>query len=219
MSATIFTIAQEKLLATLNPRLRTLAIRGVLRNYRKSTIIITENDPGDTMFVLVQGRVKVYSSDVDGRELTYGTIDAGDFFGEMSLDGGPRSASVVTLEPCVCAVIDRADVRAFLAEAPDFAMTLINEVIRRARAATESARSMALLNVYERVVALLESYGGPAKAGMPVLIFPVTHQDLASRVGASREMVSRLLKDLEKGEYVKLGVKRITLLKKLHARW
>jgi CRP/FNR family cyclic AMP-dependent transcriptional regulator len=102
---------------------------------------------------------------VDGRELTYGTIDAGDYFGEMSLDGGPRSASVITLEPCVCAVIDRAEVRAYLAEEPDFAMTLINEVIRRARAATESARSMALLNVYGRVVALLESYGGPAKAG------------------------------------------------------
>ncbi|HOZ65197.1 MAG TPA: Crp/Fnr family transcriptional regulator [Burkholderiaceae bacterium] len=219
MPAPLFTAAQEKQLAALSPRLRALASRGVLRNYRKNTIIITENDPGDTMFVLVQGRVKAYSSDVDGRELTYGTIDAGDYFGEMSLDGGPRSASVITLEPCVCAVIDRAEVRAYLAEAPDFAMTLINEVIRRARAATESARSMALLNVYGRVVALLESYGGPAKAGMPVLIFPVTHQDLASRVGASREMVSRLLKDLEKGEYVKLGVKRITLLKKLPARW
>ena len=219
MPAPNFTAVQEKQLATLNPRLRALASRGVMRNYRKNTIIIAENDPGDTMFVLVQGRVKAYSSDVDGRELTYGTIDAGDYFGEMSLDGGPRSASVITLEPCVCAVIDRAEVRAYLAEEPDFAMTLINEVIRGARAATESGRSMALLNVYGRVVALLESYGGPAKAGAPVLIFPVTHQDLASRVGASREMVSRLLKDLEKGEYVKLGVKRITLLKKLPARW
>ena len=214
-----FTAAQEKQLAALNPRLRALAIRGVLRNYRKNTIVIAENDPGDTLFVLVQGRVKAYSSDVDGRELTYGTIEAGDYFGEMSLDGGPRSASIITLEPCVCAVVDRAEVRAYLTAAPDFALTLINEVIRRARAATESARSMALLNVYGRVVAMLESYGGPAKANAPVLIFPVTHQDLASRVGASREMVSRLLKDLEKGEYIQLGVKRITLLKKLPARW
>jgi CRP/FNR family transcriptional regulator, cyclic AMP receptor protein len=116
-------------------------------------------------------------------------------------------------------VVDRAKVRAYLAEDSEFAMSLINEVIRRARAATESARSMALLNVYGRVVALLESYGGAGSAEEPVLIFPVTHQDLASRVGASREMVSRLLKDLEKGKYLQLGVKRITLVNKLPTRW
>jgi CRP/FNR family cyclic AMP-dependent transcriptional regulator len=219
MHAPSLTAAQEQQLAHLNPQIQALARRGVLRNYRKNTVVISENDPGDTLFVLVQGRVKAFSSDVEGREITYGTIEAGDYFGEMSLDGGPRSASVITLEPCVCAVVDRAEVHAFLADAPEFAVTLINEVIRRARLATESARGMALLNVYGRVVALLESYGGVGKPDAPVLIYPVTHQDLASRVGASREMVSRLLKDLEKGEYVKLGIKRITLMKKLPARW
>ncbi|MFM2274547.1 MAG: hypothetical protein RL211_419 [Pseudomonadota bacterium] len=219
MPATYFTAAQEKQLATLDPRLCEFAKRGVMRSYRKNTIIITENDPGDTMFVLVQGSVKVYASDVDGRELTYGIITAGNYFGEMSLDGGLRSASIVSLEPCVCAVIDRAEVCAHLMEDPNFAMSLIKVVIRRARSATESARSMALLNVYGRVVALLERYACPAGASVPVLIFPVTHQDIASRVGASREMVSRLLKDLEKGGYLKMGVKRITLLKKLPTRW
>ncbi len=219
MPQTAFNATQEKLLAQLTPQLQSLARRGVLRNYRKNAIVISENDVGDTMFVLVQGRVKAFSSDVDGREITYGTIESGDYFGEMSLDGGPRSASIITLEPCVCAVIDRSIVLAYLSEAPEFAVSLINEVIQRARAATESARGMALLNVYGRVVALLESYGGAGKPDAPVLIYPVTHQDLASRVGASREMVSRLLKDLEKGEYVKLGIKRITLLKKLPARW
>jgi CRP/FNR family cyclic AMP-dependent transcriptional regulator len=219
MSAPRFTLAQEKQLATLTPGLRALAYRGVPRVYQKNTIVVAENDPGDTLFVLLKGRVRAYSSDVDGRELTYGTIETGDYFGEMSLDGGPRSASVITLESCLCAVVDRAKVRAYLAEDSEFAMSLINEVIRRARAATESARSMALLNVYGRVVALLESYGGAGTAEEPVLIFPVTHQDLASRVGASREMVSRLLKDLEKGKYLQLGVKRITLVNKLPTRW
>jgi CRP/FNR family cyclic AMP-dependent transcriptional regulator len=92
-------------------------------------------------------------------------------------------------------------------------------VIRRARAATETARNMALLDVYGRVIATLESQQGPASPDNPITLTQITHQQLASRVGASREMVSRLLKDLEKGGYIELGVKRITLKKKLPARW
>jgi CRP/FNR family transcriptional regulator, cyclic AMP receptor protein len=169
--------------------------------------------------VLLQGRVKVFSTDQNGREITYGDIEAGDYFGEMSLDGGPRSASVMTLEPSVCAVVSRAAVSDQLAASPDFALQLIAQVIRRARQATDTARNMALLDVYGRVIATLESHDGPARPGEPVLLTQITHQSIASRVGASREMVSRLLKDLEKGGYIELGVKRITLKKKLPARW
>jgi len=92
-------------------------------------------------------------------------------------------------------------------------------VIRRARAATETARNMALLDVYCRVIHVLEGHEGPARSDSPVELTQITHQAIASRVGASREMVSRLLKDLEKGGYIELGVKRITLRKKLPARW
>ncbi|MCJ0761706.1 Crp/Fnr family transcriptional regulator [Variovorax terrae] len=209
----------EKLLITLNPGLRALALRGSLRNYRKNTVVITEGDVGESLYVLLQGSVKVFATDSEGREITYGTIEAGDYFGEMSLDGGPRSASVMTLDACTCSVVSRTAVREHLAEEPEFALDLVAQVIRRARAATETARSMALLDVYGRVVSLLESYEGPATSNAPVALQQITHQDIASRVGASREMVSRLLKDLEKGGYLELGVKRITLLKKLPARW
>ena len=211
--------AHEKLVAALNPGLRSLALRGTFRNYRKNTIIINEGEIGDSLYVLLDGQVKVFASDADGRELTYGVITAGDYFAEMWLDGGPRSASVVTLEPCTCSIIGRDALREHLTAEPEFALDLVARVIRRARAATETARNMALLDVYGRLVATLESYQGPASADSPVLLQDLTHQALASRVGASREMVSRLLKDLEKGGYIELGVKRITLKKKLPARW
>jgi CRP/FNR family cyclic AMP-dependent transcriptional regulator len=211
--------AHEKLVAALNPGLRSLALRGTFRNYRKNTIIINEGEIGDSLYVLLDGKVKVFASDADGRELTYGVITAGDYFAEMWLDGGPRSASVVTLEPCTCSIIGRDALREHLTAEPEFALDLVARVIRRARAATETARNMALLDVYGRLVATLESYHGPAGADAPVLLQDLTHQALASRVGASREMVSRLLKDLEKGGYIDLGVKRITLKKKLPARW
>ena len=211
--------AHEKLLAALNPAHRALALRGAIRSYKKNIVVINEGEVGDVLFVLLQGSVKVFATDADGREITYGTIHAGDYFGEMSLDGGPRSASVMTLEPCVCAVVARSAVREHLADEPEFALDLVAQVIRRARAATETARSIALLDVYGRVIGLLESHQGATATAGPMLIRPITHQDIASRIGASREMVSRLLKDLEKGGYIELGVKRITLLKKLPSRW
>jgi len=209
----------EKLMAILEPSVARLATRGILRSYRKSTIILNEGEPGDSLFVLLQGEVKVYATDENGREITYGTIVSGDYFGEMSLDGGPRSASVMSLGPVLCSLVPRPAVQQHLTEEPGFAFQLVTQVIRRARAATETARQMALLDVYGRVIHTLESQQGPGGGDAPVELTQITHQQIASRVGASREMVSRLLKDLEKGGYVELGVKRITLKKKLPARW
>lgn len=210
---------QDRLIAHLAPAVGRLAARGIVRSYRKNTIILNEGEPGDSLFVLLQGQVKVYATDENGREITYGTIVAGDYFGEMSLDGAPRSASVMTLQSCLCSLVSRAAVQQHLAEEPGFAMQLVTQVIRRARSATETARQMALLDVYGRVIHTLESERGPGSLHAPVQLTQITHQQIASRVGASREMVSRLLKDLEKGGYVELGIKRITLMKKLPAHW
>ncbi len=209
------------LYAHLTPELRTLALRGVVRSYPKKKVIIKEAEIGDSLFVLLKGSVKIFSMDERAREITYGRIHSGDYFGEMSFDGGPRSASVITLEPCTCAVLSREDVSEHLAHEPEFAIDLLTQVIRRARAATEAARNMALLDVYGRLTAALETHDGiiaSITAGR-VTLESVTHQDLAGRIGASREMVSRLLKDLEKGGYIEMGTKQITLLKKLPSRW
>ena len=213
------TTSSEDLYTPLVPEVRSLARRGVQRTYRKNAVLINEGDAGDGLFVLLKGSVKVFAMDQSGREITYGTVLAGDYFGEMSLDGGPRSASVMTLEPCICSVLGRADVSEHLVEEPEFAINLVIQVIRRARSATETARNMALLDVYGRLVALLEERRGDAPAGSAAVLESLTHQDIANRVGASREMVSRLLKDLEKGGYIELGIRRITLLKKLPSRW
>ena len=208
--------------AHLTADVRELAARGALRTYPKKAVLINEGDSGDSIFVLVRGSCKVFSMDENGREITYSTIAEGDYFGEMSLDGGPRSASVITLEPSTCAVVSRAAVEEHLVAHPEFAMKLVVQVIHRARVATEAARNMALLDVYGRLVAVLEKHEGAIaskNADGSIVLEAITHQEIASRVGASREMVSRLLKDLEKGNYIEMGTKRIVLLKKLPARW
>ena len=219
----------EDLYSHLTPELRALAQRGVIHSYPRKTLLIREGDMGDHLFVLLQGNVRVFSADHAGRELTYAQIGAGNYFGEMALDGGVRSASVITLETCTCALLTRSDVSEHLIEEPGFAVNLVVQVIRRARAATEVARNMALMDVYTRLVVTLEEHveacveaanpGLDAEAAYPMLVEPVTHQEIASRIGASREMVSRQLKDLEKGGYLKMGTKKIVLLKKLPVRW
>ena len=116
--------------------MRALALRGSIRSYRKNAVIINEGEVGESLFVLLEGKVKVYSNDADGREITYNTVEAGDYFAEMWLDGGPRSASVMTLEPCVCSIVTRTALREHLTDEPEFALDLVGQVIRRARAAT-----------------------------------------------------------------------------------
>lgn len=199
--------------------LRTLAARGTPRSYRKGTLIIEEGTQGDTLYLLLTGRVKAFSSDSRGREVVYGVYGSGDYFGEMSLDGGPRSASVMAEAACTCAVLTRQTLREHIRAEPEFAFELMARVIRRARLATQSARSMALLDVYGRVVQLLESLAVVQGEGARVIAGRLTHAELAARVGCSREMISRLLKDLERGGYLTTGRAQITLLRALPRRW
>ena len=198
--------------------LRAIASRGGVRTFAANTVLVTEQDRSDALFIILAGRVKAYGSAEDGREVVYGTQGAGEYFGEMSLDGGPRSASVMTLEPTRCAVVPGADVRQFLAEQPDFALHLINKLIGLARHSTEHVKSLALEDVYGRVTKLLKAL---AQEEDGVLMVPerLTQQDIAERVGASREMVSRVFKPLTEGGYVAMRSGRVALLKKLPARW
>lgn len=199
--------------------LQRLVARGLQHRYRKNTVIISEGERGDTLFVLLSGRARAYSVDARGREVTYGIHGPGAMFGEMSLDGGPRSASVITLEPTLCAVIARQTLLEHIAEHPEFALELLTRVIARARLATQSARNMALLDVYGRVAQLLGSLAQPQPDGSRAIPERLTHAEIASRVGCSREMVSRLMKDLESGGYLSQRNQRIRLQRTLPARW
>lgn len=210
----------EQLGWPLSPALAALAAKGQRRHYRKGTLLIQEGDRGETLFIVLAGRLRAFSAGEREREITYGVYGPGEYLGEMSLDGGPRSASVVTLEPSVCAVVDRAVLMDHLRSQPEFALELLAKVIRRARAATLSARSLALNDVYGRLAALLTSMARrPPEGGPPRVEERPTHQEIAYRLGCSREMVSRLLKDLEQGEYLRFAPDRIELLRPLPARW
>lgn len=198
--------------------LRAIAQRGGVRSYPAHAVLVSEDDRSDALYILLSGRVKAYGADEDGREIVYGTQGAGEYFGELTLDGGPRSASVMTLEPTTCAVVPGAEVRELLAGQPDFALHLVMKLIGLLRASTAQVKSLALEDVYGRIARLLRTL---AREEDGVLRVPdkLTQQDIAERVGSSREMVSRILKPLQEGGYVELRDGHIVLLKKLPARW
>ena len=199
--------------------LRALAERGTQRHYRAGALLIQEGDDSDSLYVILSGRMRAFASDANGKEITLGIHGAGDFVGEMAFDGGPRSASIEALEPSVCASVTRATLTAFIGEHPTFAFDLLARVIRRARAATESARSFALMDVYGRLTQLLNELAEPRPDGTRWIPERITHLQIAARIACSREMISRLLKDLESGGYIEVRDRRLLLLKNLPARW
>lgn len=208
------------LIDALPQSLGRLARRGLARPYRKGVILIDEGDRGDSLYIILSGRLRAFSSNVEqDREITYGIYDPGEYVGELGLDGGLRAASVVTLEPSVCAVVTRDTLEAHIAEHPEFAFELLSKVIARARAATLTARRIALNNVYGRIKLLLESMvSAPGADGWAVAEL-MTHRDMAARVGCSREMVSRIMKDMENGNHVRVADSKLRVRLPLRARW
>ena len=121
-----------------------LSDRGGLRTYARGELLIREGEPSTEMYILLAGELKAYAREADGRELVYNLMSPGEFFGELSLDGGPRSASVEATTGAICVVVAQADVQAFLGEYPEFATALVMKLIARVRAATAQARSLGL---------------------------------------------------------------------------
>jgi CRP/FNR family cyclic AMP-dependent transcriptional regulator len=206
--------------ATATSRVKALAARGVVRQFRRGAVLIQEGDEGNTLYIVQTGRVRAFAADVSGKEITLGLYGPGELIGEMSLDGGPRSANVETLEPTTCVVLTRETMLAYIAEEPAFALELIARLIRRARVATEGTRSLALTDVYHRFSRLLDEFAGPpAPDGSRVFQERMTQQQIASHLACSREMVSRLMKDLQTGGYVEMRDRRIVIKRALPPRW
>jgi len=198
--------------------LREIASTGVVRNYPKNTIIINEGEVGDSLFIVLSGRVKVFASNAAGREVVIAFHGPGEYVGEMSLDGSPRSASVMTTEPTTCTLVTRANFREFILRHPDFALHLIEKLIQRVRLTTQNVKSLALEDVYGRLVKLLLTLA-VERDGTLVVPEKLTQQDIAERVGASRDMISRLFKDLVAGGYLSIQDRTITVLKKPPPGW
>ena len=197
---------------------RLLAAHGTTRSYPRNAVIITEGETSDSLFVILSGRLKVFMSDHEGREVVLDMLGPGQYVGEMSFDDMPRSASVMTLESSSLAVLSGRQFRDFVAGNPDATTHFIRNIIRRARMANEKIRGLALMDVYGRVARLLVDHA-VEKNGRRVVEEYHTQSDIAHIVGCSREMVSRIFKDLVSGGYIAIEDKRIYLLKPLPSRW
>lgn len=198
--------------------LKAIGSHGIARSYPKNTIIVSEGDTTDSLYIILEGRVKVFVSDGEGHDVVLSTQGPGEYFGEMVLDEGPRSASIMTLEPARFLVVPKSDFRDFVARNPAFALNLIEKLIGRARALTASVKSLALMDVYGRVARLLVEMA-EENGGQFAILQRLTQQEIASRIGASREMVSRILKDLSTGGYLTQSRAGIVLHRKPPQHW
>jgi CRP/FNR family cyclic AMP-dependent transcriptional regulator len=200
------------------PLLDKIAAVATVRAFPKRAIMVTEGDDSDSLYVMISGKARVFVADDKGREVQLNQLGVGEYFGEVTLDGGPRSASVMALEDCRCAVVKRAELTAFIEKNPELAIHIVRKLARRVRDLTENVRSLALMDVYGRVARLLLELAED-KEGRLVVSEPLTHKDIASRVGASREMISRIFSDLADGGYVRKEEGLLVIARKPPPRW
>ena len=182
------------------------------RSFSKNTIIINEGDLSSSMYLLVSGKVKVYLSDEEGKEFVLSTLGPGAYFGELALlDDEKRTASVKTVEDSVFKCLHKEDLLKLQNDFPEVSQTIIGNLVKIIRSLTENIKSLALKDVYGRIRRLLMDM---AEISNPISE-KLTQQDIASRVGSSREMVARILKDLAAGGYIEIDKKQIHILKPL----
>ncbi len=186
------------------------------RTYAEDAVVVSQEDRGEALFVLVRGKVKVVLYGESGREIILSIFKSpGDFFGEMSLlDDQPRSATVLAAEPSVLLVLSRRSFQAHLAAHPRTALGVLAELSRRLRRADEVIGNLALLDVYGRVARklreLAETDGEPTEDGLVIRQRP-TQAEMAAMIGTSRETVSRALSELARRGDILVSGKRILL--------
>ena len=194
--------------------LAALAAHGNARPFRARTILLNEGDAGGSLYIVLSGRLRAYASSPEGREVVLSEHGPGEYVGELSLDGTTRSASVKTVEPTTCCVVPATQFAAFVAEHPEFALHLTQKLTNMVRRLTEQVKSLALQDVYGRLVRLLMELSDPV-GGERVVREKLTQQDIADRVGSSREMINRVMKELTTGGYVVARDGRLVILRKL----
>mgnify|MGYP000052608316 CR=1 FL=1 len=189
-------------------------------NFRKHAIMMTEGDAGESMYVIKSGSVKVFVSDEEGRELVLYQQGPGAVIGDISLlDDEPRSASVSTLEASTALMIGKQAFLDCLRASPEMAINIIRSLTQRLRDATEGSRSLALDNVYRRLADKLQELCVEHEGDTPAMPRKYSHQELGNMIGASREMVGKVMAELVKGEYIEVRDGCIHLMKKLPRNW
>ncbi|TAL39606.1 MAG: Crp/Fnr family transcriptional regulator [Methylovulum sp.] len=209
------------LFESLSPQDRSELESGIhTQSFPKGSTLVNQSDiSNNLLYIVLSGRLKVFMSNEDGREVLLDFLQEGDTFGELSLfDEQPRSATVMTVEDCKIGLFPRTYLFECLQRNPDIAIELLKTVIKRMRNTTEQVSSLALLDVYGRIAKTLTNMVKTQADGKESTD-PLTHQELSTMVGASREMVTRILNDLKKGGYISIENHRIELKKRLPVRW
>jgi CRP/FNR family cyclic AMP-dependent transcriptional regulator len=174
------------------------------KSYARGSLILGAGDPTDSLYILVSGRMKVFMSDLEGKEVILAILGPNEFVGEMGLiDNSPRSANVVALDPCEIVCIAKPDFRRCLADNFDMSMTLMRGLVKRLREADNQIGSLALMDVFGRVARLLLETAEIID-GEKVVTKKLSKQDIARMIGASREMVSRVMKHLQTAGYIEI---------------
>jgi len=183
---------------TLNDqRLAEIARFATLRSVPRNATILQAGDSTDNIYLVLAGSLKVQISDQDGREVILALLGPGEMFGEMGvIDEHPRSATVVSSVPCDLVAIAKDDFKRCLAENFEVSLYIIENLVKRLRKADRKIESLALMDVYGRVARLLLEMA-ETEQGRKVIRRRITRQEIAKTVGASREMVSRVMRDLQ----------------------
>jgi len=198
-------------------RLVPIARVAVFRKVPRGSAVLRAGDRTDFVYFILSGVLKVLVSDEEGREVILSNLGPGEFFGEMGvLDDNPRSATVVANTPCELIVISKADFKRCLAENFDVSLYIMRSLVKRLRSADRKIESLALMDVFGRVARLLLEMAEEDKDGQLVIRRKVSRQDIAKMIGASREMVSRVMKDLQQQGLIEEGDGGILLRDKLH---
>jgi CRP-like cAMP-binding protein len=197
------------------PDVATLAKVATRRRYPKDTVVFFENEEGDFFFMILEGRIKVTILGDDGREIILSVLGSGDFFGEMALlDNEPRSATAIAIEESELLSLHRTDFQNVIADNRGIMAALIRILTARLRRANHQISTLALLDVYGRVARVMldmaREEGKRLKDGR-IAFRRATHQEIANRIGTTRETVTRMLKDLERHGLIRVEGKEIVL--------
>jgi CRP/FNR family transcriptional regulator, cyclic AMP receptor protein len=185
------------------------------RRYPKDTVVFFENEEGDSFFMILEGRIKVTILGDDGREVILSMLGPGDFFGEMALlDNEPRSATAIAVEETELLSLHRTDFQTVLTDNRSITTALIKILTGRLRRANHQISTLALLDVYGRVarviVDMAREEGRRLRDGR-IAFRRATHQEIANRIGTTRETVTRMLKDLERQGLIHIEGKEIVV--------
>ena len=204
-SVPLFSSMSEEQLRLLHPCLQH-------RRYSRGNYILREGDQTNALYLIVTGKVKILIKDKQGREVILAFLGKNDFFGEMGLlDGQPSSASVETIEECHFLQLSKAGFLAALQQNFELAMVIVNNLVKRLRVADRKIESLALIDVYGRVARLLMDESELVN-GTLVVLKPPSKQEIARIIGASREMVSRVIKNLQLRGCIRLEKRKIFIL-------